>query len=367
VYFVMTIQEHLSLAPYTTFNIGGPARFFIRAQTQEQVHDAISFAHQNHLAIFPLGGGSNILVSDHGFNGLVIKIELPGIVYEDYDNHVEVTAGAGVIWDDLVRDTVERGYYGIENLTGVPGTVGAAPVQNIGCYGVDLADVLLSVDAIHIHTNLVETFTSERCHLGYRDSFFKTPKGKEYIVIRVRLHLAKSGSTKYSYHDMKDFFIQRGITHPSLADVRSALVAIRARKGMLQMDGFTRYQTAGSFFKAPTDIDPEHLERIRSIVVAEDEDKARSLEPWFWKQDNDTYKIAPAFLMEFTNFNKKDFYGKMFRGTVSISPTHTLSLINVRDATARDMYLFARVIQDAVKKKFNITLESEVCYVGHFT
>ncbi len=165
----MTIEENVILKSFTTFKIGGAAQFFRIAQTIEDLQQAVDFAHSKQLAIFVLGGGSNVLVSDNGFNGLVIKVEVKGIEI----NHTEVIAGAGENWDEFVACTVDKGLYGLENLSLIPGNIGAAPVQNIGAYGVEVKDTLSWVEAFDVKTQEIKRFSNAECEFKYRDSIFK--------------------------------------------------------------------------------------------------------------------------------------------------------------------------------------------------
>lgn len=360
----MIIKENILLAPYTTFNIGGRARYFCCVKNIFDLEKAVEFANTRDLPLFVLGGGSNLLIADQGFQGVVIKIEIKGITFEKKENGVMVTAYAGEVWDDLVGVSVARGYYGIENLTGVPGTVGGAPIQNIGCYGVSFSHVVESIHVYNTETKKHEVLSREECCFGYRTSIFKRPEGQKYIVTHIVVYLQTQGTLVCDYHDVKRFFETMSVYTPTLHDIREALLTIRERKGMLYMDGYERYHSAGSFFKAPPFVTRDSLERIRAIVMHENQKKARALEPWYWEQENGLYKIAPAFLMEFTPYNRTDFLNKTFRNTVGISPKHTLALINYNHACADDVTTFAQEIQVTVYKKFGVLLEPEVCLLG---
>jgi UDP-N-acetylmuramate dehydrogenase len=181
----VTILEQVSLAPYTTLRVGGPARHFAEVTTDDEVRGVVEFAQKNDIPFVILGGGSNILFSDEGFSGLVIAMRSEGIVWEEKDDHVRVIADAGVVWDSLVRLCVDRGLFGIENLSAIPGSVGASVVQNIGAYGVEVARSVEWVDVYDTSTDVVCRITKDECMFAYRESIFKSEKGKHYIVLRV--------------------------------------------------------------------------------------------------------------------------------------------------------------------------------------
>ncbi len=280
------IKEHISLAPYTTFRIGGPARFFARAKSVDDIRTALSFARERSLPFFVLGGGSNILIDDAGFNGIVIKIEIPGVEQEkdtvaagadphtklhvakggisgeqlkgiqttgldtflpakSLQNHdVQLSVGAGESWDALAAYAVRRGLFGIENLSGIPGSAGAAPVQNIGAYGAELQDSLLRVEVLDAESGELKNFSRDECGFGYRTSLFKKNPGR-FIITRITLGLSHSGVPDISYRDLAERFA--GHPAPSLAEVREAVLAIRARK----FPDLSKEGTAGSFFLNP--------------------------------------------------------------------------------------------------------------------
>jgi UDP-N-acetylmuramate dehydrogenase len=243
----MNIEENIALRDFTTLKLGGPARYFTRVRTVDELREVLLWSKERNLAFFILGGGSNVLMSDKGFNGLVVKMELKGKVFEEKGDHVEVVVGAGEVWDELVEDAVVRGCYGLENLSAIPGTVGASPVQNIGAYGVEVKDSIAWVEVYDTETHTMHTLSREECKFGYRESIFKTGEGKKYIVTRVAFALRYTGSLSMSYKDIKQYFEDRGSGQPSLVDVRKAIIAIRSKK----FPDLTKVGTAGSFFKNP--------------------------------------------------------------------------------------------------------------------
>ncbi len=354
----MNIQENVTLAPYTTLSVGGAARFFVSVQTVEEVVEAITFAKAKQLPIFVLGGGSNILIADNGFEGLVIALRIPGITFEDRGETAVVTVGAGVVWDECVKWTIAHGYIGLECLSGVPGTVGGAVVANLGCYGAQTSDtfesavVLDSADEKHE----VRGIKKEECDFSYHDSMFKRASGR-YLVLQASFILPTKGTSRLSYRDNR-FDLESLATEsghePTLEDVRATILKMRSEKGML----IDSYKSAGSFFHMPF-VSAEQYEQITARARELDAEKEEHLRPWAWKQSDGSYKIAGGFLIEYTEYQKG-----YVQGSTGISPQHTLSIINHGGARAEDIARLARDMQNAVEKLFGIHLEREVEYVG---
>ncbi len=361
----MIIKEFVSLAPLTTFKIGGMARFFAEAETKEEIKKAVLLAREKNVPFFILGGGSNILVSDDGFSGLVIKISSRGVKHEKKGNTIRAIVEAGERWDDFVAYAVGKGWRGVENLSGVPGSVGAAPVQNIGCYGTEVKDVIESVYAIDTNNGEEKIFSKEECGFGYRDSFFKTVEGKRFVITSVVFSLmdAPYAETNDSYKDNRfdiGKLVMEKSVNPTLKDVREVILSVRGEKGMIIAEGAKSYASAGSFFGAPV-LPSSHLERITAIARDLDGEKEKRLRPWFWRIGEDRVKIAPAFLLEFTPYSKG-----YARGKVGISPKHSLSIINLGGGTAREIYSLAKDMSSEVRKVFDVDLNPEVMFVGDF-
>lgn len=246
----MNIENNISLKELNTFKVGGIADYFCRVSNIEELKEAVQFAKQKDLEVFVLGSGSNVLISDNGFKGLVIKIELKGVELKES----KVIVSAGESWDDIVKLTVEKELYGIENMSFIPGTVGAGVVGNIGAYGSEIKDVIKYVEVFDIET--LETFTLEnnKCEFEYRNSVFK--KKKNYVVTKVCLQLFKNRELNLSYKDIKAYF---GSKTPSIRQLRDAIGEIRSNK----FPDLNKYGTAGSFFKNPIiDGDKIHLAKI---------------------------------------------------------------------------------------------------------
>ena len=358
----MKIEEHIPLAPYTTLSVGGAARYFAEPKLIEEVKEALIFARERALSLFVLGGGSNVVIADSGFDGLVLRPRLSDITIEERTDRVWVTAGAGVVWDELVVYAVERGLFGIECLSGVPGTVGGAVVANLGAYGAQVSDTFVQAEALDtrdIESGL-KTFEREQCDFSYHDSFFSHEPGR-YIVLNATFALSRDSGAIPAYRDnrfdMATLTTSLGHT-PTQKEIRDAVLTMREEKGSLIMPGRLSFKSAGSFFHMPF-VSGEHYEQILTQARSLDAAKEEHLRPWAWKQPDGTYKIAPGFLLEYTEFTKG-----YVRGEVGISPRHTLSIINIGSGTARDIAALARDMQNAVEKIFGIRLEREVEYIG---
>ncbi|MDP2630365.1 MAG: UDP-N-acetylmuramate dehydrogenase [Candidatus Uhrbacteria bacterium] len=350
------IQENIMLAPYTTLGVGGPARYFVSVASQDDLIDAVAFASEKNLPIYLLGKSSNTLFGDDGFPGLVMQVSICGFKYSFEGENVHLVLGAGEVWDECVARAVEQGWSGIESLSGIPGSVGASPVQNIGAYGVSVQDVLESVDVFDMKDKVMRTFSKDECGLSYRSSMFKIEAGKRYCVTRVHLRLVLSSMAPVQqYHDLQSYF--HGSTEDvPIRDIRSALLEIRTQKGMVFVPGADTYKSVGSFFKNPV-VSPEGFARVRSTLAACPD--GLCADPWFWVQKNGDVKIAAACLIERSGFPK----GYSERN-VGISPQHALSLINRGGASASEIVQLAQKIQDEVHTRFGVSLEREVEYVG---
>jgi UDP-N-acetylmuramate dehydrogenase len=244
----MPIREYEPLHRHTTLRTGGPARYFAEATSEAEIGEALELARAQRLPVFVLGGGSNLLAGDAGFPGVVIKIATRGIeTVEIGGDTMEVAASAGETWDDLVAHTVARGWPGLENMSLIPGTVGGAVVGNIGAYGAEVKDSLRWAEALDTRTGAVRRFDREACDFGYRRSFFKTPEGRKFIVLRAAFGLRPAGALNLSYQDLREHFARLGINTPTLPQTRAAVIAIRQRK----LPDIAQVGTAGSFFKNP--------------------------------------------------------------------------------------------------------------------
>ena len=341
----MEIQQHVLLKEYTTFKTGGFARLFCVASSRDELLEAIRFASEEKVPFYIFGGGSNVLVSEKGFDGLVIKIVTQGIVFENVDaDFVLMKVEAGVLWDQCVQDAVENNVYGLENLSLIPGTVGAAPIQNIGAYGMEAADAIDSVEVFNIETNTFEKLSKENCHFGYRDSIFKKEVGKKYIIVGVNFLLSKKAALKTDYKDIQEYFALNG-GEITLASLREAIINIRTKK----LPELTTIGTAGSFFKNPI-VKKEMIDTLQ---------KDYPLIPIYETDTPEYVKTSAAFLID-----KVAGMKGLRIGDVGTYENQALVLVNYGNATGEDVFAFAQKIQDVVKAKTGIVLEMEVQTLG---
>lgn len=340
----MTITENISLKEFTTFRIGGNARFFCTVKKEEEILEAFSFAQKNKLQVFVLGGGSNILISDNGFDGLVIKMEMKGIEFlPDESGNVRVTGAAGEDWDSFVGKCVEKELYGIETLSYIPGTVGAAPVQNIGAYGSEAKDTIDCVRAFDIKTGEFISISNLDCHFSYRDSMFKKNPGR-YIVTSVTFILKKEGKAVSDYKDVRDYFSKKGIESPTLSQVRDAVIYIRQNK----LPDVKLIGTAGSFFKNPF----VTYEEAHAL-------KAKFPEMPAYPVNDKVMKIPLGWIIDHICN-----YKGISKGEVGTYKNQALVLVNNGNATAEEVKQFAGEIISIVKEKTGIVVDPEVEYIG---
>ena len=339
----MEFRELVALAPYTTFKIGGPARWFAEAGSEADVLEAVDFARSRDLALFALGGGSNLLVSDEGFSGLVLRVGLKGI--EQQGDVFQVAAGED--WDGFVTHVVARDYAGVECLAGIPGTVGGTPIQNVGAYGQEVSETVVRVRVLDPGSLKFEEFTNQACGFSYRRSVFNTSERGKYIVTRVSYELRKKGAPLTAYADLKRYF--KGSSSPSLREVSDAVREIRRGKGMFLVAGDPDSRSAGSFFKNPIAA-AEHYARIAAREAGE--------VPHYPAADG-AVKIPAAWLLERAGFHKG-----YVMGGAGISSRHTLALINRGGAKASDIFALRDRIIAAVEARFGIRLEPEPVLLG---
>jgi UDP-N-acetylmuramate dehydrogenase len=347
----MQLIENQPLAPYTTFRIGGPARWFAHAEREDDITEACAWAREQNAPLFVLGGGSNVLVSDEGFEGLVVHIALTHIAW---DGDV-LRAGAGSIWDDCVEQATKAGCAGIECLAGIPGTVGGTPVQNVGAYGQEVSEVIECVRAFDIERQEFVEFSAAECEFEYRRSRFNSTDRGRFIVTRVDYRLRRGGSPNLSYTDVKLHFQNRP-NSPSLTEVAAGVREIRRNKGMLLVDGDPDCRSAGSFFKNPA---VPRLVAARIQQFAADAGVPLQVYP----AAGGLVKIPAAWLIEQAGFAKG-----YALGAARISSRHTLALINFGDtrggASADEILALADEIAGAVEDEFGVRLEMEPEKVG---
>ncbi|PYS04292.1 MAG: UDP-N-acetylenolpyruvoylglucosamine reductase [Acidobacteria bacterium] len=342
------IHENVALALLTTFGIGGPARYFIDAPDEQTVLEAIHGAKEKDLPIFVLGGGSNLLVADAGFPGLVVRIGIRGVEWASANGKTIVDAGAGEEWDRLVASSVERNLSGIECLSGIPGSVGGTPVQNVGAYGQEISEVLVSVRAYDRSADRIVELSHDECGFTYRTSVFNTTAKDRYAVLHVIYALTNNGNPAIRYPELQREF-EGKTANPTLAEVRDAVRRIRGRKAMLLVEGDPDCRSAGSFFKNPM-VTEEKFADLQSI--------AGPNVPRY-PASGGKVKTAAAWLIEHAGFSKGYSVGP-----VGLSTKHTLALVNKGGATAADVVRLARQIRSGVRDRFGIELVPEPVLLG---
>ena len=332
-----------SLSNFTTLHVGGPAQKLIRATTEAELIAAIDEADSNNQSLLILGGGSNVLVGDDGFQGTVVLVETKGNSFEiDACSGGTLTVAAGEDWDQFVSFCVDKGLANLESLSGIPGTIGGAPIQNIGAYGHEVGEVIARVRTYDRTEKKITTFTADQCEFSYRNSIFKRTAPR-YVILDVTFQLRNGEhSLPVAYAELaQELGVSVGERAPIDA-VRRAVLSLRERKGMLVTQNIW---SAGSFFTNP-------------ILSAESAAKLPADAPR-WVQPNGEVKTSAAWLMEHAGVHK----GDQLHGA-QISPLHVLALTNSGNATARDLVELARNARQKVQDEFGITLEPEVRLVG---
>lgn len=345
----MQVLKQVTLAPYTTFGIGGPAQWFIEGSTEEEVLDAVRFAHEQNARLFVLGGGSNLLISDAGFPGVVLHIVLKGIEQQHLGNATRFSVAAGEDWDAFVSQAVDQNCGGIECLAGIPGSVGGTPVQNVGAYGQEVAETISFVRALDLQTMRFVELHAAECGFAYRRSIFNTSHRDRYIVTRVQYELRNNTNAVTSYADLKRYF-QNWKSSPTLSEVSSAVRDIRRGKGMLIVPGDPDCRSAGSFFKNPV-ISSEHFAQIMA--------RSNGANVPNYPAADGQVKLPAAWLLDQAGFHKG-----YVQGRAGISSKHTLALINRDGASASDIAALRDAIVARVAEKFAIHLEPEPVWVG---
>lgn len=355
----LQIQEYVSLAPFTTLRVGGRARFFCKVTTEAELLEAVTFARSSDLPLFVLGGGSNLLVSDAGFPGLVIQaaIHQAGEIEGGYgkrrasDKKVLYDVSAGFDWNSFVLMTVEAGISGVECLAGIPGMVGGSPIQNIGAYGQDVSSSIVTVRVLDLETLGLVDLPASECQFAYRRSIFNTTHRNRYVVTAVTFQFDPSAAPNLVYVDLQRYFSGRDKA-PRPIDIYHAVREIRHRKGMLIVEGEPDCRSAGSFFKNPVVSESVRNDFASSLSLPVDEIPQ-------WPAGEGLIKLPAAWLLEQAGFCKGFILGQ-----AGISSRHTLALINRDHATFADIAALRDIIQREVHRRFGIRLEQEPVQLG---
>ncbi len=339
------IDENVQLAPYTTLDVGGPARYFAVIDSPKQIPPAMEFARAHECPAFILGGGSNIVVSDSGFCGLVLKIEIAGIRHiQEGAQNVRLSVGAGVEWDSFVQYCVERNLAGIECLSGIPGTVGGVPIQNVGAYGQEASQTIFAVKALDRQSGEIVQLSSPECGFAYRTSIFNTARVDRYIVLGVEFELIRGGVPCLQYTELKQRLEASGHP-PTLLQVREMVLDVRKSKGMVVRKEDSDSKSAGSFFRNPI-LTPAEFSCFNENI------------PHFYNVEGNV-KLPAAWLIEHAGFAKGYVHG-----CAGLSGKHSLALINRGSATAQNVVDLMQLVQNRVQEVFGITLQPEPIFVG---
>jgi UDP-N-acetylmuramate dehydrogenase len=370
----MLIEENKLLAPFTTFSIGGPARWFVQAASEEEIVEATAWAEERRAPLFVLGGGSNLLISDAGFDGLVLRVGLRGISLADAPEMLASAkpasrteqriyrAAAGEEWDHCVQRAVEDGCAGIECLAGIPGTVGGTPVQNVGAYGQEVASAIERVRAYDLRERAFVEFPAVECGFSYRHSRFNSVDRGRYVVARVDYRLTPGGAPTLRYAELQKALAAAETEgrEPSLADVAAVVRRVRQSKGMLMVEGDPDCRSAGSFFKNPV-VTEEQYQRIAAVHAALGlSGKAPPRFPAGPDGENlGRVKVPAAWLIEQAGFSKG-----YAQGAAAVDQRQRVPRRDRGGAKAKEILALAEEITAAVEMRFQIRLEMEPVMVG---
>lgn len=351
------IRENVPLAPMTTIGIGGAARWYLAAASAEELWAGARWADKRGVPLFLLGGGSNVVIADEGFEGLVVRNEIRGIESADDGDAVRMKVGAGEEWDPLVERAVQRNFAGIEALSGIPGLVGATPIQNVGAYGQEVSETIVEVEVLHLSSGEIRRLSNRECGFDYRDSVFKREAKGVFAVTRVDFLLHPFGTPALRYPELEARVKEQFGNMPTLAQVREAVIAIRKRKGMVIDPSDPDTRSDGSFFMNPILTAEEHEAFLRKVAEADP-----ALDPGrvpAFPAGNGRVKLSAAWLIEHAGFSKG--YGE---GRVGLSTKHTLAIVNRGGATAAELLRLVGEIQRTVANRFGVPIRPEPNFIG---
>ncbi|MDZ4816456.1 MAG: UDP-N-acetylmuramate dehydrogenase [Verrucomicrobiota bacterium] len=353
----LAFEENIPLAPHTTIGLGGKARYYASCHSTEMLKDVLQAAKDKNLPVHVLGGGSNTIFPDNGFSGLVIKVALKGMQFVKAEESIIARIAAGENWDDFVERAINDGFSGVECLSGIPGFVGATPIQNVGAYGQEVKDSIIQVKAIDRQSLDEVVFSNADCRFSYRQSRFKKDDADKYIVTEVSFRLTPEGTAQIKYPELKKYLestIDLSQLPPGkiqLQELRKAVITLRKKKSMVVDPTDPNTKSVGSFFLNPI-VSKDEFERIKGL----------------WKESGHTngipvfdaatgVKIPAAWLIANAGFEK----GQRLNGA-KISDHHSLALVNCGGTTA-DIVALAALIRGGVHKVFGIHLEQEPIFV----
>jgi UDP-N-acetylmuramate dehydrogenase len=346
----LELLEGVALAPRASMRIGGAARFFVLGETERQVCEAVRWADRHGVLLSILGGGSNVVISDAGVDGLVLAIGLLGRRVQAIPDGIELRVAAGEPWDELVRWSVENGWAGFECLSGIPGLVGATPIQNVGAYGQEVSETVRSVRAFDREQDEIVELDAGACRFGYRDSLFKSVEPGRYVVLEVHFSLRRGAPPTLRYPDLLRELERRGVKEPTLVDVRQSVLAVRRSKSMVLDAGDPNSRSCGSFFVNPI---------VGQTQASEVGRRANDPTMPRYAQPDGAVKLSAAWLIERAGFKKGERYGG-----AGISSRHSLALVCHDGARADEVVTLARKIRTRVEDCFGVRLVPEPVFWG---
>ena len=351
----VSLERQVLLSGFTTLRVGGPAAWFVRLREERRLMELLSWAREERVPVCLLGQGSNALVSDTGFDGLVVRMATRGIeVRERGSDEVDLHVSAGESWDGLVRRAIRNGWAGIECLSGIPGTVGAAPVQNVGAYGQEVSDTLTSVDVFDPLSGGFEVLSNQACGFEYRTSRFKRPDGERYVITAVSFRLTRRSPAAPHYPELAAALSSvEGSTKPTLHAVRRAVLSIRLKKSMVLFPGDPNRRSAGSFFMNPV-VEASLVERVKLTAT----ERGWGAPPAFASPEGSA-KLSAAWLVEHAGFHRG--FGE---GPAGLSTRHCLALVNRGGARALDILRLAARVRRGVYDTFGVMLHPEPRFIG---
>lgn len=349
----MELLESTALARFTTLGMGGPARYLVEVRSEPEADEAAGWAGERGLPLRVLGGGSNLVVADAGVDGLVLRMAFRGVHVVCEGGEVVLTAGAGEPWDELVARCVAEGWQGIECLSGIPGTVGATPIQNVGAYGQEVGESIREVRVLDLANAECRALSPHACAFSYRDSVFRREPGR-FLVLAVTFALRPGAAPALRYAELERTV---GAAVPTLQGVREAVLALRRGKSMVVDPDDPCSRSVGSFFVNPV-VEPAEADRVAGVAAAQGLAETPAAMPRHLAADG-RVKLPAAWLIE-----KSGFPRGTRRGPVGVSPHHALALVHHGGGTTADLVALARDIRAAVRDRFGLDLHPEPVFWG---
>jgi UDP-N-acetylmuramate dehydrogenase len=344
------VQRDVPLAARTTLGVGGPASYFVEAHHEALVIEALQWSARRQLQCRILGGGSNVVVSDAGFNGLVVQLATRGVSVRPTADGVELVAAAGEPWDELVARTVAQGWAGLECLSGIPGSVGATPIQNVGAYGQEVSSCISRVRVFDRNQRELVELSAGTCRFGYRDSLFKSVDPERYVVLGVNFRLRAHATPEVRHRELQQHLSSRELPSLTPAAVRESVLELRRTKSMLLAADDPNSRSCGSFFVNPL-VD-------RGVLAAIQVGLSPATVP-HWVQPDGRVKLSAGWLVEQAGF------ARGYRaGTAGLSSRHALALVCHGAARASDVVTLARRIRATVQERFGVRLQPEPAFWG---